>query len=49
MYSHHITKEAYAFVPVLDQTKTWTDSELYKKYKLTDIEESYIAQMIRRM
>ena len=49
MYSHHITKETYAFVPVLDQTKTWTDSELYKKYKLTDIEESYIAQMIRRM
>ena len=28
MYSHHITREAYALVPVLEMTRIWTDVRL---------------------
>ena len=31
MYSHHITKDSYSFVPILDMSKSWTDEKLYKK------------------
>lgn len=31
MYSHHITKESYSFVPVLDMKDFWSDKKLYKK------------------
>src|SRR5699024_5683049 len=32
MYSHHITKKSYSFVPQQDFNKTWTDQDLYRKY-----------------
>jgi site-specific DNA-methyltransferase (adenine-specific) len=35
MYSHHITKSAYTFVPILSMDESWTDEKLYKKYELT--------------
>ena len=34
MYSHHITKDAYLFVPILDMNQPWTDEKLYQKYGL---------------
>lgn len=49
MYSHHITKEAYAFVPIQDQNLTWTDAELYAKYGLTQEEIDFIESMIKPM
>lgn len=49
MYSHHITKDAYAFVPILDMTKTWTDIELYQRYELTQDEIDFIESKIRPM
>lgn len=49
MCSHHITKEAYSFVPVLDMNANWTDEKLYKKYGLTKNEIAFIESMVRPM
>ena len=47
MYSHHITKEAYALVPVLEMTRHWSDAELTTRYKLTPDEVAFIESKIR--
>jgi len=47
MYSHHITKEAYALVPVLDMTQLWTDADLVARYALTSDEVTFIESKIR--
>lgn len=49
MYSHHITKEAYKFVPIQDFTESWNDEKLYKKYGLTEEEIQFIDSMIKPM
>jgi len=49
MYSHGITRDTFAFIPVLDMTKTWTDKDLYKRFKLTETEVTYIESRIRPM
>jgi site-specific DNA-methyltransferase (adenine-specific) len=50
MYSHGITKDTFAFVPILDMTKRWTDEKLYKRYELTEEEEiDFIESKIRPM
>lgn len=47
--SQNAAKGVYQFVPMQDFTKPWTDEELYKKYKLTQEEISFIESMIRPM
>lgn len=47
--SQHAAAAVYSFVPVQDFSKPWTDAELYKKYKLTQEEISFIESMIRPM
>lgn len=47
MYSHHLTKSAYDFVPVLDMTEEWTDAKLAERYGLTGEEIAFIASKIR--
>lgn len=47
--SQHITKGCFAFVPIQDFSKPWTDEELYAKYGLTDEEIAFIESMIRPM
>lgn len=49
MYSHGITKDTYAFIPILDMTKRWTDEKLYEKYGLTKDEIAFIESKIRPM
>ena len=49
MDSHHITKDSYAFVPLLDMTANWTDEQLYKLYQLSDEEIVFIKSKIRPM
>jgi site-specific DNA-methyltransferase (adenine-specific) len=39
----------YAWVPQQIWDREWTDRELYKKYKLTKDEISFIESMIRPM
>lgn len=47
MYSHHLTKSAYGFVPVLDVNERWTDEKLANRYKLTKNEVAFIESKIR--
>lgn len=47
MYSHHITKEAYALVPVLGMTRLWSDADLIARYGLTSDEVTFIESKIR--
>jgi site-specific DNA-methyltransferase (adenine-specific) len=47
MYSHHLTKAAYAFVPLLDMGQDWTDAALAERYKLSEDEVAFIASKIR--
>lgn len=47
MFSHHITKTAYQFVPVQDCRQEWTDEKLYKKYGLSEDEIAFIESSIR--
>ncbi|MDP3832034.1 MAG: Eco57I restriction-modification methylase domain-containing protein, partial [Ignavibacteriaceae bacterium] len=49
MYSHHITKESYSFVPVQNFDEPWTDEKLYKKYGITEEEIAFIESMVRPM
>ena len=47
--TQNISKGVFAFVPVQDYSKPWTDEELYKKYKFTQEEIDFIESMIRPM
>jgi site-specific DNA-methyltransferase (adenine-specific) len=47
MYSHHLTKSAYGFVPTLDVHEEWTDEKLAKRYGLTPEEVGFIESKIR--
>jgi site-specific DNA-methyltransferase (adenine-specific) len=47
MYSHHLTKSAYEFVPILDVSQEWTDEELANRYGLTKDEVAFIESKIR--
>ena len=49
MYSHSITKDTYAFVPILNMNTRWTDAMLYKRYGLTKKEIEFIESKIRPM
>lgn len=42
-------QKAYSFVPMQDFSKPWIDSELYKKYDLTNDEISFIESIIKPM
>jgi len=49
MFSHHITKGSYSFVPIQDFSEPWADEKLYAKYGITDDEIAFIESMIRPM
>ncbi|MBV5306026.1 MAG: Eco57I restriction-modification methylase domain-containing protein [Desulfobulbaceae bacterium] len=49
MYSHHITKDSYSLVPILDMSNQWTDEKLYKRYGITEDEIAFIESKIRPM
>ena len=49
MSAVNLSKAVFAFVPLQDFTKPWTDEELYKKYGLKDEEIQFIESMIRPM
>jgi site-specific DNA-methyltransferase (adenine-specific) len=43
------TSKVYKFVPIQDFSNKWSDELLYEKYKLDDLEISFIEKMIRPM
>jgi site-specific DNA-methyltransferase (adenine-specific) len=47
MYSHGITKDTFAYIPILDMSKRWTDADLAKRYGLTLDEVAFIESKIR--
>jgi site-specific DNA-methyltransferase (adenine-specific) len=47
--SQHAPRSTYQWVPQQSWDRIWTDAELYKKYGITEDEQSYIAEMIREM
>jgi len=48
-YSLSITRDTFSLIPMQDFSKSWTDEELYKKYKLNDDEIAYIEDNIKPM
>ncbi|HOV90468.1 MAG TPA: Eco57I restriction-modification methylase domain-containing protein [Syntrophorhabdaceae bacterium] len=44
-----VTRERFAFVPLLPMTKTWTDEKLYKHFGLTKEEINFIEAIVRPM
>lgn len=47
--TQNTTSKSYAFIPMQDFSKPWTDKELYAKYCLTQEEIDFIESMIRPM
>jgi len=47
MYSHHLTRAAYEFVPALDMTERWTDAILADRYGLSAEDTEFAASKIR--
>jgi site-specific DNA-methyltransferase (adenine-specific) len=47
--AQHVFSSMYRWVPVQPWDRTWTDAELYKKYKLTKDQIAFIESMIRPM
>lgn len=44
--TQHTTSKTYAFVPVQDFSKSWTDRELFEKYELSDEEIAFIEASV---
>lgn len=47
MYSHHLTKSAYEFVPVLDMKQSWDDQKLADLFDLNADEQAFMHEKIR--
>jgi site-specific DNA-methyltransferase (adenine-specific) len=47
--TQHTTSDSYAWVPQQTWDRTWTDTELYKKYGITKDEQAYIEMMVKEM
>jgi len=47
--TQHVTRERFAFVPVLPMTQEWTDGKLYEHFRLTTDEISFIKSIVRPM
>ncbi len=47
MYSHGITKDTFAFIPILNMKKQWTDADLANRYGLTAEEVEFIKSKIQ--
>ncbi len=47
--TQHLSKQSFAWVPVQDFSKSWTDMELYVKYGLTPEEVAHVESTIKEM
>lgn len=47
--TQHATHSTYQWVPMQTWDRTWTDADLYAKYRITDEEIAFIESMIRPM
>ena len=44
---HNLTNKVYRYVPVLDLSKKWTDTELFKRYGIKKPEQDFIKSVIK--
>ncbi|NMG54569.1 Eco57I restriction-modification methylase domain-containing protein [Aromatoleum aromaticum] len=47
--AQHVFRGMYRWVPIQPWDRTWTDTDLYKKYGITKDEQAFIESMIRPM
>jgi site-specific DNA-methyltransferase (adenine-specific) len=47
--TQHATHSTYSWVPMQTWDRTWSDEELFKKYKITKDEQTYIASQVRTL
>lgn len=47
--TQHVTRGSFAFVPIQDFTRAWSDNDLYEKYGLTKTEQAFIESLVRPM
>jgi hypothetical protein len=47
--TQNISKGSFAFVPVQDLSRPWSDAQLYEKYQLSDSQVAFIESMVRPM
>ena len=47
--SINLSKDKFCFIPMQDMSKSWSDTELYKKYSLTAEEIEFIEAMMKPM
>ena len=47
--TQHLSRTNFRYVPLQDFTRSWTDADLYTKYKLTQEEISFIERTIKPM
>jgi site-specific DNA-methyltransferase (adenine-specific) len=45
--SQHVTRKVYAFVPIQEWTKKWSDTDLYARYGLSASEIAFIEKIVR--
>lgn len=45
--SQHVTRGVYAFAPVQDFTKSWSDDALAERYGLTEADRDFIARFVK--
>ena len=42
-------KSTYSWVPQQEWNRVWTDAALYSKYAISDLEQEYIASMVKEV
>ena len=47
--SQHISRVVFAFVPVPDALRGWTDDDLFQKYSLSDTEIDFIEAHVKEI
>ncbi len=47
--TQHVTRGSFAFVPIQNFTRSWTDMDLYQKYGINQEEIEFIEAMVRPM
>ena len=49
MSSHNLTQSTFAFVPVLDMSRAWSDVDLYRHFQLSQDEVRFVESIAKEM
>jgi site-specific DNA-methyltransferase (adenine-specific) len=45
--SQHVTRNVYAYAPLQDFSRSWSDADLAEKYGLTDEDQAFMARFVK--